>query len=428
MYKKYLILILIFSGLIFMPSVHAEVKIYEGYGEYYMSDFETPEVAKQRAKARAEQNAQEQVGVYIQSYSQSSKTKIIADELIAMTAGVMQIVEVKYQSEHSPDGNFIIFKATIKAKIDSDEFSKWTKQDFQKRSIIIAQNNELKKANLEQEKQIADLQKQLKEAKTQQEKDKLTQEFAEADKIFLANQKAEEANRYFLDKRYYNDAIDSATEAIRLNPNFVAAYNIRGNVYTELQEYKRAIADYNRAIEINPNYSDSYFNRGITYSNSNNNGQAISDFNKAIKLDPKNAEIYNHRGMLYSKLGESQKAIEDYTQSIKLNPNEGKVYNERGIIYFNLNDFDKAMLDFRKAVQLDSENKAYIYHYNIGMCYMNMKNYKQAIEIFTKSIELNPKYINAYQKRGDCYYELHMNLKSFEDYKTVKSLKEEESE
>ena len=43
-----------------MPLVSAEVKEYEGVGEYVMSDFETPDVAKQRAKARAEQNAMEQ--------------------------------------------------------------------------------------------------------------------------------------------------------------------------------------------------------------------------------------------------------------------------------------------------------------------------------------------------------------------------------
>ena len=37
-----------------MPLVSAEVKEYEGFGEYVMSDFETPDVAKQRPKARAD--------------------------------------------------------------------------------------------------------------------------------------------------------------------------------------------------------------------------------------------------------------------------------------------------------------------------------------------------------------------------------------
>ena len=37
-----------------MPLVSAEVKEYEGFGEYVMSDFETPDVAKQRTQARAD--------------------------------------------------------------------------------------------------------------------------------------------------------------------------------------------------------------------------------------------------------------------------------------------------------------------------------------------------------------------------------------
>ena len=32
---------------------NAEVRTYEGIGEYIMSDFETPDIAKQRAKIRA---------------------------------------------------------------------------------------------------------------------------------------------------------------------------------------------------------------------------------------------------------------------------------------------------------------------------------------------------------------------------------------
>ena len=57
------------SLLTFSPNANAELKPYNGVGEYIMSDFETPDVAKQRAKLYAERNAQEQAGVYIKSYS-----------------------------------------------------------------------------------------------------------------------------------------------------------------------------------------------------------------------------------------------------------------------------------------------------------------------------------------------------------------------
>ena len=51
-----------FLNCVFTPFVFAEERTYEGVGEYVMSDFETPDIAKQRAKSRAEQNAVEQAG------------------------------------------------------------------------------------------------------------------------------------------------------------------------------------------------------------------------------------------------------------------------------------------------------------------------------------------------------------------------------
>ena len=50
-------------NFVFSPFAFAEERTYEGVGEYVMSDFETPDIAKQRAKSRAEQNAVEQAGV-----------------------------------------------------------------------------------------------------------------------------------------------------------------------------------------------------------------------------------------------------------------------------------------------------------------------------------------------------------------------------
>ena len=59
------------------------------------------------------------------------------------------------------------------------------------------------KANAEQEKLIADLRKQLKDVKTQQDRERLTKEYALADKIFLSNKKFEEAGN--LDKVLGNE-------------------------------------------------------------------------------------------------------------------------------------------------------------------------------------------------------------------------------
>ena len=86
--KKFLSVLLTTAIFLIASIVHAEVKTYEGVGEYYMSDFETFEVAQQRAKQRAEQNACEKAGVYVKSFSRTKNFELVDDEVITMTNGI----------------------------------------------------------------------------------------------------------------------------------------------------------------------------------------------------------------------------------------------------------------------------------------------------------------------------------------------------
>ncbi|MBR1729249.1 MAG: hypothetical protein IJ728_06985 [Selenomonadaceae bacterium] len=65
---KFVSTIFVISVLLMVSMVNAEIKMYDGVVKYVMSDFETPEIAKQRAKLRVEQAARRQADVYLTSY------------------------------------------------------------------------------------------------------------------------------------------------------------------------------------------------------------------------------------------------------------------------------------------------------------------------------------------------------------------------
>ena len=104
-----------------MPTINAEIKTCEGIGEYVMSDFETPDIAKERAKQRAEQSAQEKAGVYVESFTKVENMTVTKDEIFTMTNGIMQVFDVKYQTLPSTDGVGVMVRATIKANIDTSK-------------------------------------------------------------------------------------------------------------------------------------------------------------------------------------------------------------------------------------------------------------------------------------------------------------------
>ena len=276
----------ILSSLTFMPIVHAEIKSYDGTGEYIMSEFETLDIAKQRAKQKAERNAQEKAGVYVSSYTKVKNAQVNEDEIITITSGIMNVIDVDYEVTPLDKGKSIHIVAKIKANIDTDDINKWLTKSVEERSSLAAQNKELQKAIAEQDKQIAELKKQLADVKTQQDKDRITQEFSNEDKIFLSNQKIKESHKYY-DKNDYYSAIGFCNQAIELNPNNYRAYHERGLAYCYLKNYKQAIEDYNKAIELDNDYFEAYGNRGIAYCYLKNYKQAIKDFNRAIQLNSK---------------------------------------------------------------------------------------------------------------------------------------------
>ena len=74
--RPLIILGVILHFLIFIPIASADVCSYDGMGEYFMSDFETPDIAKQRAKMRAQQNVLEKAGVYVESFTKTINSQI----------------------------------------------------------------------------------------------------------------------------------------------------------------------------------------------------------------------------------------------------------------------------------------------------------------------------------------------------------------
>ena len=110
------------AGSLFLPSpTSAEVRNYDGVGEYIMSDFETPDVAKQRAKLYAERNAQEKAGVFVKSFSRTKNFELVDDEIITMTSGILKVLSVDYKVVPMEEYGGIMYRATILASIDTAE-------------------------------------------------------------------------------------------------------------------------------------------------------------------------------------------------------------------------------------------------------------------------------------------------------------------
>ena len=383
--KKFLSAALIASSLLFMPTTQAEVQSYTGEGEYYMSDFETFDVAQKRAKQRAEQNACEKAGVFVKSFSRTKNFELDEDVIETMTSGILNIIDTKMNRENF-DNNTTRIHVTVYVNIDSDDVLKWLRKSETERENLVKQMEDLRRANADQERQIAELKKLLSEATAQRDKDTIAQKFAAEDKIFLSNQKVSEAwQRYY--QKDYNGAIRLHTEAIELNPDNALAYYGRAYAYSDLKNYSQAIADCTKAVQFDsPRLVDAYNNRGEAYRKSGNYRAAIEDYNKALELNPAYFRAYNNRGIAYGALGDYTRAFADYDKAIELKPDYALAYYNRGWTNLKLKNCERAVADFSKYIQLaPNDPDGYV---NRGVCYRVLGDEAKAQADFDKAKRL----------------------------------------
>ncbi len=121
----------------------------------------------------------------------------------------------------------------------------------------------------------------------------------------------------YLDRQQFKEAFADANELIRLKPNYRIGYDMRATCYYKMNEPAKALADYDKCVEIKPDDHRSISNRGTLYMNSfQKYNEALNEFNKAINISPQANYILN-RSICYYKLGNLEKAKEDALRASK---------------------------------------------------------------------------------------------------------------
>ena len=397
-FRRAVSMLFVVSIMLVAAVTHAE--IYTGEGSYVMSKDETLEVARERAKADAMRNASEQAFVYVKSYSRSKNFNLEEDIIETMTANILKLVEkpIFQMLEEVDNLEGVMIRVSVKVEIDDSDINRWLNKPEHEISELVAQMEALHKANEEQERQIAEIKRQL--ANNPQDNERLAEELAAENKIFLANLKVNEGWKLWSKKDFYG-AVKLFGEAIELNPNYAEAWRGRGVALTELKQYEQAVKYHDKAVEVKPDYVSAYYSRAWNYLCMKQYQQAIQDYDKTIELNPNSYKAYNNRGCAYMNgLKQNEQAIRDFTKAIELNPNFAWAYNNRGFAHMKLKQYDKAIPNLNKAIELNPENA--LAYYGRAYAYDDLENYQQAIEDCTKAVQFDsPRLVDAYNNRGE---------------------------
>ena len=200
--KKFLAMSLAASSLVFTPEIYnsssipvarAEIKMYTGIGESQMSEIETADIVKLRAREKAVQNATKQAGVVLLTYSRSVNSELTDDEISAITSTKYEMLdEPSYKriiKQVTDVTTAVVWQATVNVNVDDAEIQNWLSLDASKKAERIAQNKKDNALLVDNDKRAEDLRQQYLNAKTDSEKTRITSELEKTDKEFCIGRK-----------------------------------------------------------------------------------------------------------------------------------------------------------------------------------------------------------------------------------------------
>jgi tetratricopeptide (TPR) repeat protein len=236
-------------------------------------------------------------------------------------------------------------------------------------------------------------------------------------------------NRLLLGQLVVTNNIDKHEDVIysasALNPNIYTVQMEKAMYLYRQNEYDDCYSTLEKIISINKSYSPAFAMRGEIKTKRKQYEGAILDFSFAIKLTPKRSTNYLQRGKLYLQLKKYDLAIVDFKNTLTFDAIDDMyswTYTELGKAYLKIKKPDSALVFFEKAYAKSPDDYNNIL--GLGETYMHLKQYKNAIDIYSKGIDLTGGEPILFGLRGKAYMVAKDYKSAIKDFELINSIRE----
>lgn len=244
--------------------------------------------------------------------------------------------------------------------------------------------------------------------------------------------------------KFFNRALELSIELYgEQSYEVINIYNSIGTVYYNKNDHNNCLNYYDKILglltkmgdDLSPEMAVIYYQIANVYRDIDDDDDALSFYNKAKSINDISEEkingLYQGIALLYKKQGHLEEALKYMKTELEVrNHNKSEdsdysdIYNNIGSIYKDMDDFENAIENYTKALQVSKDNFgelhphiAVIYN-NLGTVYSEMGNFQESLNYFLKAVEINKEILgensleiaNNKNNLATIYYELgHYN-------------------
>lgn len=193
-------------------------------------------------------------------------------------------------------------------------------------------------------------------------------------------------------------AVDLASRAAQLAPDYFAVWLTLGNACQVTGQLERAVDAFLKAASLQPDVAEVHNNLASALVTLGHYTEAAGAAARALKIDPNLAEAHNNLGNALAGMGEIKQAIETYRKAVRLRPDFTDAIYNLGGAYMDDGRLEQAIVCYQTAIAREPERAAI--HYNLGNAQMAVGHLEPAIASYRAALRIEPRYLDALNNLG----------------------------
>lgn len=218
----------------------------------------------------------------------------------------------------------------------------------------------------------------------------------------------------------YNTAVKYLLLAYHYNKsNILVLYDL-GICYEKMNQYQKGIYYYRKYLELDPFAEHVWHNLGLLFSKSGEYGQAIDCFDYSIAINSQFVPAYFSKASAFKLCRSYSEAIAVYNELLIEDPTNAKALCDIGNCYFEMGNLKEAIQCFKLSMELSIDfADAW---YGIGLVKFKTKKYHSGIQAFKKAIQADPLQGKYWSALGDIYHKARRYSKSIDAFSRAAEL------
>ena len=222
--------------------------------------------------------------------------------------------------------------------------------------------------------------------------------------------------RYSYGQNDMKIAYDLYKELTVLSPGDAEAFKVLYDISMQKGNKDEAITYLKRYVALKPGNAEAQKDLGdLLYDKKLFDG-ALEAYRAAVKLDPAIKGVYKHYSeILLARGGEQMEIIPALTGAISTGEADAGIYAALGAHYHKYGNYAKAIEMFQKSLQMDPKNTAILSV--LAECQAKSGNAKDAIITYEQAVSMNPAAVQEYKALADLYMQQNNQPQAIGMYK-----------